>query len=124
MATCAHTVTLQSTVGVTREHIGSDTHMNKLTIHNPAWKRIVREDIYKFKNTTCAPPHGYTVFTFTFAMSHNLPNKRTHFCSDNIQMVCYISLPLIPSFFRCGLAELRPSDSLSERFLAWEPAKH
>lgn len=45
---CAHTVTLQSTVGVTWEHIGLDTHINKQTILNPTYNRVRWENIFKY----------------------------------------------------------------------------
>lgn len=58
MATCAHTVTLQSTVGVTREHIGPDAHTNKLTIVTLAWRRGLQDDIHKCKTPPVRPLTG------------------------------------------------------------------
>lgn len=58
MATCAHTVTSQSTVGVTREHIGPDTHTSRLTVVTLAWRRGLRDDVHKCKMPPVLPHTG------------------------------------------------------------------
>lgn len=98
-------------------HRPRHTHTNKLTVVTLPWRRGLQDDVHKYKTPPVLPPHGWTVFTFTFATSHILQNVKNIHTSILItylkSMLHFFTSLFFFSFVHCGLAELSPQDCLS-----------